>query len=467
MNVAIRNLITGISEASQDAGRHPGWPNEKIAALVIEKLATEWAGPERLPDNHVLSKEATLQIEKRLIKAAEHLINGEGLQPAARTKTASEADLTERAKSAARFWMQKAAEDAGSLTSHGPNTLEDAARTDQLSALEQRQRPAGYAMQEPGAATTLPEAKVTGPRETAPPTTPSISPAISNSLTEHSQKAASVNPLKKHANDPAAIAARAIAKSAAEDDDKVPPPASAGGPPDGAPSAAAPQESQEHEQTEMDLLQKIWAALQQLAPQSDDAAAATAGLAAHPEGMQVLASIANTAKTAAQADSMLSSVLAENPGLRKLASMEAFLDVKQAYKQAGAGSLTNHGPNTVADAAKTDQLAALENKQRPAGYANNVEPGKTNLPAPAPVGKLMPAPRDGVPQVSAPNVVTKADKQASDDEFLAQLAKIAQEFGPMIPTTVSETEKVAALCALIGTPPSRREAEITKRFPAS
>jgi hypothetical protein len=49
---------------------------------------------------------------------------------------------------------------------------------------------------------------------------------------------------------------------------------------------------------------------------------------------------------------------------------------------------------------------------------------------------------------------------------LAQLAKVAQEYGPMIPTTVPEGEKVAALRALIGTPPSLREAEIAKRFPS-
>ena len=48
MNVAIQNMITGVSEASQDAGRHPGWPNEKIAASVIAKIASEWTGPELL-----------------------------------------------------------------------------------------------------------------------------------------------------------------------------------------------------------------------------------------------------------------------------------------------------------------------------------------------------------------------------------------------------------------------------------
>ena len=462
MNVAIRNMITGISEASQDAGRHPGWPNEKVAAAVIEKVASEWTGAERLPEGHVLTKQAALEIEARLIKAANHIIKAEGLQPAARTKTASQDDLTERANSAALFWMQKAADEAGgSLTTHGPNTLGDAARTDQLAALEQRQRPEGYALQQPGGATTLPEAKVTGPRETAPPTTPSVSPAISNSLTEHSQKAAALR-------DPTAIAARALAKSAAEEDEGNGPPSSppSDAPdPAGPPGGAAPPESAEHEQSEMDLLPKLWAALQQLAPQSDDAAAATAGLAAHPDGMQVLAHVVNTAKTAAQADEMLSKVLADNPTLRKIASVEAFLDVKQAYKQAGAGSLTTHGPNSVADAAKTDQLSALENKQRPAGYATNAEPGKTDLPAPAPTGRIMPAPRDGVPTVSASNVVTREDKKASDEEFMAQLAKVAQEYGPMIPTTVPEGEKVAALCALIGTPPSRREAELAKRFP--
>lgn len=464
MNVAIRNMITGISEASQDAGRHPGWPNEKVAAAVIEKVASEWTGAERLPEGHVLTKQATLEIEARLVKAANHIIKAEGLQPAPRTKTASQDDLTERANSAALFWMQKAADEAGgSLTTHGPNTLSDAARTDQLAALEQRQRPEGYALQQPGGATTLPEAKVTGPRETAPPTTPSVSPAISNSLTEHSQKAAALR-------DPNAIAARALGKSAADEEDGKPPSAPSSDAPDpaGPPGGAAPPEAAAPEQSEMDLLQKIWGVLQQLAPQSDDAAAATAGLAAHPEGMDVLAHVAETAKTAAQADEMLTRVLADNPGLRKIASLDAYLGVKQAYKQAGAGSLSSHGPNTVADAARTDQLSALENKQRPAGYANNTEPGKTDLPAPAPVGKLMPAPRDGVPPVSAPNVVTKADKQAAadDESFYAQLAKVAQEYGPMIPTTVSEGEKVAALRALIGTPPSLREAEIAKRFPS-
>lgn len=470
MNVAIRNMITGISEASQDAGRHPGWPNEKVAASVIEKVAAEWTGPERLPEGHILTKEATLQIEYRLIKAAQHIISAEGLQPAARTKTASIDDLQDRAHSAATFWMQKAADEAGgSLTTHGPNTLGDAARTDQLAALEQRQRPEGYAMQQPGGATTLPEAKVTGPRETAPPTTPSVSPAISNSLTEHSQKAAAANPLKKHANDPDSIAARALAKAAADDDGKKAPADAPDAPDAGVPGAMgggmAPPESAEHEQNEMDLLQKIWAVLQQLAPQSDDAAAATAGLAAHPDGMQVLAHVASTAKTAAQADEMFAKVLADNPGLRKIASVEAFQEVKQAYKQAGAGSLTQHGPNSVADAARTDQLSALENKQRPAGYANNAEPGKTDLPAPAPTGRIMPAPRDGVPPVSASNVVTREDKKASDDEFMAQLAKVAQEYGPLIPTTVPEGEKIATLRALIGTPPSQRETELAKRFP--
>lgn len=464
MNVAIQNMITGVSEASQDAGRHPGWPNEKIAASVIAKIASEWTGPELLPEGHVLTKAATLEIEARLVKAANHIIKVEGLTPALRSKTASVDDLNSRASSAATYWMQKAAEEAGSLTGHGPNSLADAARTDQLAALEQRQRPDGYAMQQPGGATSLPDAKVTGPRETAPPTTPSISPAISNSLTEHSQKAAA-------ARDPDSIAARALAKTAAPDDGSTPPKdapdAPDAGPPGMPPGGAAPPESAEHEQTEMDLLQKIWGALQQLAPQSDDAAAATAGLAAHPDGMQVLSHIASTAKTAAQADEMLSKVLADNPSLRKIASAEAFLDVKQAYKQASAGSLTSHGNNSLADAAKTDQLSALENRQRPAGYAQHTEPGKTDLPIPAPVGKLMPAPRDGVPPVSAPNVVTKADKQAAadDEAFMAQLAKVAMEYGPSIPTTVPEAEKVAALRALIGTPPSQRSAALAQRFP--
>lgn len=453
MNVAIRSMMTGISEASQDAGRHPGWPSDKIAEEVIAQLAEDWQGPARLPEGQILSKQAALEIEDVLIKAAEHIRTQQGLAPAPRAKTASEDDLLSRASAAAAYWMKVA--DAGSLTSHGPNSLDDAARTDQLSELERRQRPDGYAMQQPGAASTIPEPAVTGPRETAPPTGFSVSPAVNNSLTQHSAKAAS-------------IAARALGKRAADEDgdgqEDPAPPADAN---PGMPDSASPEGGAAPGQpSEMEMLQQILATLQQLAPPSDDAAAATAGLAAHPDGMDVLAHVATTAKTGAQADAMLREVLTANPGLRKIASLDDYEYVKAAYKQGAAGSLTPTTPNSLASAASTDQLSELERKQRPDGYAHHTEPGKTNLPAPAPTGAIMPAPRDGVPQVSASNVVTRADKQAADDEhFIIALSKIATEYGPAVPMTASEDQKLAAFQTLLATAPSRREAKLAELFP--
>lgn len=589
-NVAIRNLITGINEASCDLGRHPGWPSDKIAAAVIEKIAEEWSGPEVVEGS--LPKEAALEIEMRLIDAADEL-KKLGHAPKERTKTASADDLMARAASAANFWIDRMIKQAGpgSLTDAGPNNLADAARTDAMAALDLSQRPAGYAEQPQGADTTLPAAGVTGPREITDPARPGVSPSISNSLTDQSMKAAAarlrdglvarkvpekvaaaiasgfMTPLYASLNEQhvkAAMAsfheadqemlgkiaalgkgpedgvvglladrllklakdeelakkaprvsavARDYAKTAAAnfeaakqdriaeklasvalgykeagEEDTEPgdgdgsnglpapePPASEGPPAGGAPD----------EQTM--LLQMIWEKLKQLAPESADAQIAAAGLMDHPKGQEVLAHVVQTAKTAAEADTLLRKVLADNPGLRKVATVDTHAVVKREFaktaaaragsgtptastlgallKQSGAGSLTSHGPNTVADAAKTDEMAALEKQQRPAGYAEASQ-GKAPVNAPSTPETVVEAPRDGVPHVSGDNVVAREDKKAADAAYVEEFKKVAGVYGPALPVAWTEQQKIAAVQNLMAIPPSNRDAKLRELLSA-
>jgi len=628
MNVAIKNLITGIGEASLDAGRHPGWPNEKVAAAVIEKIAAEWNGPELL--NEQLSKEAALEIEDRLVKAAQAIATQH--KPGDRQKTASVEDLRERAASAAAFWMDKHAFDMevkkvasgpGSLTSVGPNTLQDAANTDQMAQLDLANRPVGSYEQPQGADTTMPTGGASG-MEIPAPNGPSVSPSIENSLIDHSMKAASAAvseldlfrqlktaglteahaemiakaaksdlpkktrmptdsqlkaasdtlneadnaaltkaaglgadakvgvvvlladrlhkiaqntsgvpveivkqaqsyaaaPINKRAGLSKLEAMKAglskleamkktlkskgmpeadatnVAKEAAyinqlahealgykgaadEQEDNVP---SSG--PDASPvvgeGPASPDAAQADAQSDARqeaLLEKIWAAIQQLAPQSDDAQTAAAGLLEHPEGMNVMASIAKEAKTTEDADRMLCEVLAKNPQLKKTATVESYKFVKKAFektastglvnllKQSGAGSLTSVGPNTLADAAKTNELAALDKKNRPAGYAET-EQGKAPVAAPPDTAEIKDAPRDGVPQVKGDNVVVREDKRAGlsaeDNAYFSSLSKIASEYGASFPTTWDDARKTAALQTLLALPPSLRTGKLAE-----
>lgn len=577
-NLAIRSLITGINEASSDAGRHPGWPNEKVAAAAIEQIATEWSGPQTLTG--LLPKEAALEIEARLVEAANNL-QKMGHAPQGRTKTASAEDLKTRAGAASNFWIDRMLKQAGagSLTDAGPNTLVDAAGTDPMAALELSQRPIGYADQPQGADTTLPAPGVTGPKEVTDPARPGISPAISNSLTDQSAKAAAdrlyqglkqagveervakaaaagfMTPVfaalneahvkaamatfKKEDQDallkvasmgeapqlgvigfladrlikiaadeqiakqaPAvAGAAREYAKTAsanyraykaereatklaaaalgnklAGDEDTEAGDgnlSNAGGPP--VPDAEPPAPSGDDEQ--LALLQAIWEKLKDLAPEDDESQAAVAGLMDHPQGQEVLAHVVYTAKTASEASTILRKVFADNrDALTKCASADTVKLVKSEFaktaaarrapgtmaaklKLAGAGSLTSHGPNTVADAAKTDELAAVENKQRPAGYADAAQ-GKAPVNAPPTPETVVAAPRDGVPQVSADNVVAREDKKAADAAYMESFKKVAADYGSALPVAWTEQQKVAALQSILALPPSSRDARL-------
>ncbi len=585
-NLAIRNLITGINEASSDAGRHPGWPNEKVAAAAIEQIAQEWSGPETV--NGLLPKEAALEIEARLIEAATNL-KKMGHAPQGRTKTASVEDLRGRAGAASNFWIDRMLKQAGagSLTEAGPNTLTDAAGTDAMAALELSQRPVGYAEQPQGADTMLPSPGITGPKEIADPARPEVSPMISNSLTDQSAKAAAdrlyaslkqagvedrvakvaaagfmtpvfaalsdahvkaaMATLKKEDQDalvkvaamgkapqagvigfladrlikiatdeqiakqvPAAVStAREYAKTASVnynaykaerqatklaaaalgnklaggedtefgDGNPAEGPTGAEPPMPEAPAAEPPAD----EQTA--LLQMIWEKLKSLAPEDDESQAAVAGLMDHPQGQEVLAHVANTAKTAADASALLRKVFADNrDALTKCASAETRQLVKTEFaktatarrnpqtfasklKLAGAGSLTPHGPNTVADAAKTDELAAVEKQQRPAGYAENAQ-GKAPVSAPSTPETVVQAPRDGVPFVSADNVVAREDKKAEDASYMAAFSKVAAAYGSTLPVGWTESQKVAALQQILAAPPSNRDARLRELLSA-
>lgn len=248
-------------------------------------------------------------------------------------------------------------------------------------------------------------------------------------------------------------------------------------------------------------------------PQSMDAAASTAALAGHPEGMEVMAHICENAKTAAEADAMLCAVLGDNPGIAKMASYEAVAVVHNAFttkeafslfgkkkekkdgeiatsttqdgespatnehetppkmegktamerlKAAAAGSLTNVGKNTETSAAETDDFAKLDLKNRGEG-AYKVQQGGSAMPDNVPGGKTQKHVVPNGVEMKNPNTLpAKTATDLSDDElaYIENFQKTASEYGPYLPMTMSQAEKLAEVRTLMAMPPSQRSAHV-------
>lgn len=121
-------------------------------------------------------------------------------------------------------------------------------------------------------------------------------------------------------------------------------------------------------------------------------------------------------------------------------------------KIASGGSLTNSPKNTAADAAKHDELAALDLKNRAAGAYVGVQ-GHTTFPN---VNQTeAPRPMPGAPKVHPNTVSSREIKAASDlsqdDQiFLHLFNKAASEVGQYLPSNMDENTKVAHLRRLMG-----------------
>jgi hypothetical protein len=82
---------------------------------------------------------------------------------------------------------------------------------------------------------------------------------------------------------------------------------------------------------------------------------------------------------------------AKQAGLYDLQGRAAVAATFYMEKAAADGSLTDNNENTLANAAPSDQLAAVDNPNRPEGTYRTPR-GETDLPAPGVIGREVPAP---------------------------------------------------------------------------
>jgi hypothetical protein len=392
-----------------------------------------------------------------------------------------------------------------------------------MARLDQKNRPQGTYLVGVGN-TEMPTGGVVG-KEMAHPKAPGAAASVSNSLTEHTQKAAH-------------LAAIALGEKKADEM----PTADLGAPTaPGAPGAqAAPGGVGALAKAKM-LLDLLKSKFQGAQP-SPEATVATAGLAEHPNGMEVMAMVLDRSKTASEAEDVLQQILAQQGQDGQLASpelveaLQALLagqggegappaegaappapegpppgeggeDVKSAgmrdlvgklnpfskskggapetnappvetpnqpatnaksasalvdiLKRASDGSLTSVGKNTPESAAKDDQTAALDLKNRSAGQYV-VSQGKSDMPNVGQVYEVKkPAPAKDNP-VSTDTTPSRETKSASlseeEAEYVSQLRKTAEVYGPKLPIAMPQEEKVAHIHKLHGLVPSERPA---------
>jgi hypothetical protein len=436
-------MVSGINDALVDGGL-VSWPNEKVGFEVCAKVAADLNGPDMLPEGG-LAKESAILIGTRLKEAADLLISKGYSRDASsvlRTKQAAQMDFSDRAAMMAEACMSKAAADA-SLTDVGPNTAESAAQTDQHAALDQKNRPANKYLAGVGN-TRFPNGGVVGQQMVAPER--QAGPAISNSLTA----------LDKQANEDMS------AGDLGEAGDMTP----------GATPGAL--------QRAMMFLQALKNKGYQPGAEAQVAAGGL-GQAGEP-GMEVMAHVLETVKTAAEADDIISQILHHQGQAGELASPELVEAIQRMMehesqegleekkeempemheaksasllrylKSASEGSLTDVGPNTEESAAKTDQVAQLDLKNR-SMHEYLLGVGNTAMPNRGQVYAVEKAPKhDAVHTDNLPTNETKSAELAYVESF----RKIASELGPQLPATMPRETKVAHLQTLLGLPPGER-----------
>jgi hypothetical protein len=170
------------------------FPDDDTGAAIFDKVASDLGFPVRL--ERQLNAEEGLKVAK-LLKAASDTLVSKGQGPSAarvaRVKTASVIDLGQRAFVVSEHYMQKAASE-GSLTDSEPNTPQSAAKTDQLAAVDQRNRPEGT-YRGPRGETELATPGIVGREVGAPgaPTTKTAGPRLDALLTHLSDLRDSAN----------------------------------------------------------------------------------------------------------------------------------------------------------------------------------------------------------------------------------------------------------------------------------
>jgi len=138
--------------------------------------------------------------------------------------------------------------------------------------------------------------------------------------------------------------------------------------------------------------------------------------------------------------------------LKAMKEKEKSANLLRYLKAAAEGSLTDVGENTEESAAHTDSVAELDMHNRaPGAYLAGV--GNTKMPNKGQVYAVEPAHQDS--PVHTDNLPTNETKSA-ELAYVNNFRKIASELGPYLPATMDRDTKVAHLQTLMGMPPSER-----------
>ena len=126
--------------------------------------------------------------------------------------------------------------------------------------------------------------------------------------------------------------------------------------------------------------------------------------------------------------------------------------------------------NKLTDAAKYDQIAALDNKNRPEG-TYHVGQGHTNFSESqdARIGVEIKHPKAPSNSPAGTNSVIQASQashasktSSEEDAFVLLFKKTAEDVGAYLPGSLSEDEKVAAISKMIGFDRDQRQSYITE-----
>lgn len=183
-----RNLLKGMADGFTDAGAMLPFANDDLATGVFDKIAEDFGLPAVLEEH--LPNDVYVKIGQQLLnsaKLAQETGYGVDAQTYALAKHAASMDLSDRALATSAFYMDKAAEEA-SLNGTGINTPESAAATNAIARLDQANRSSLQYLVGMGN-TDMPEGGVIG-RQMPHPMAPR-GPSIHNSLSRLDKMAGS------------------------------------------------------------------------------------------------------------------------------------------------------------------------------------------------------------------------------------------------------------------------------------
>lgn len=397
------------------------YPTKEAADYVADYVADNSGMPDPVDAPAQLTKEASLELCNALVSASNELRTKVGSFDNTFAKTAAASDPITSANADAWAIMEKCASETGSLVQGGdkPNDQPDAAANNAEAALEAQRRPENYAnLGERGVGNLERKGQGNVGSEETHPEAPRATNSESNSVTQYSK----------------------AANFGAE-----------GGMPGG--DGGMPEEGPEgsEEGVSPDVIKGLELGLR-LAAEDPEGAAQL--LAAHDqEQEQAVASSGQMPEGHDDAGpaGMPPSAPPMEMGPPKQASDRSFMSIIQKIANS-TGSLINGGdnPNTMAIAATSNAEAALENKQRPEGYAHMGESGVgtsvMNPTAAQRIGTEQPHPLAPGATDHTPNSITAFGKSAFDQVF----EQTANQIVPYLPAKMPDAQKLAHVRAVMG-----------------